>query len=134
MPHLARDRFFIHPNGMKLLPFLLSQHWARVIGALTRAAHPRSARELARETGLSLGGVQDIVRRLSAQGIVSIGRNGRVSLTLEDDERELWLEMMRASEIAELRTRASALSGRVPTAVGWIDQTLHAVQVAKERR
>ncbi|MCC6953817.1 MAG: MarR family transcriptional regulator [Deltaproteobacteria bacterium] len=119
---------------MKLLPFLLSQHWARLIGALTRAANPRSARELARETGISLGGVQDIVRRLSAQGIVSIGGNGRVSLTLEDDERELWLEMMRTSEIAELRTRASALSGRVPTAVGWIDQTLRAVQMAKERR
>ena len=108
-----------------------------MVRALYLAAGCRSLREVVELTEMSPAGVQDILRRLSAVGLVSIkvvGNRHEYSLNLNERESELLDSLCRSSAIPMIANRAKALSRKTAKAISWIDETLESINATRTER
>ena len=107
--------------------FLLNQHWMKILYALLISFRPRSLRELADMTNLSVSTVQDIVRRLKKNKIVSSKARGNkvfYSLEINPKEQELIKQIIDQATQSRIRKQASKYSLRREKVIGWIDETI----------
>ena len=121
----------------KLISLIAGQNWMRVIGALESSRSPRGVRELADLTGLSVAGTHDVLRRLQIAGVVErvgAGKRPQFSLTLEAEDLPLLRTLLDRQLEKSLRARAKLFSARVPSALGWIEETLATVRRARAGR
>lgn len=115
--------------------FLLDQAWVKVIRVLLASDQKRSFRELVDLSGLSLAGVQDVVRRLSQQGVIFPRREKNklfFSLVLTDPEKEFLRNALAEATHRELRVRSVQYSKNRQQAVDWIDPQLRIWQAARK--
>lgn len=120
----------------KLTEFLVNQGWMKAIYVLHRSGRARCLRELVDLTGLSPGGVQDLMRRLESNHIVQTRRSNNkllYSLNLDKEELSLLDTIFLLEEKRKMQSRAELFSSRYEQAVGWIDETLRAVQHGRSK-
>ena len=116
--------------------FLLDQPWMKLIYALSVSSRPRSLRELADMTGLSVSTVQDLVRRLKAAKIISskpVANKIFYSLEINNEEEELIQEIIKAATQEKTRKLAKKYSLRSEKVINWIDETIETLQIGKKR-
>ncbi len=116
--------------------FLLDQPWMKLIYALSVSSRPRSLRELADMTGLSVSTVQDLVRRLKAAKIISskpVANKIFYSLEINNEEEELIQEIIKVATQEKTRKLAKKYSLRSEKVINWIDETIETLQIGKKR-
>lgn len=99
----------------------------KVVRVLVGSHQPRCLRELVDLTGLSLAGVQDVVRRLEEKGVVKssyVGNKRLFSPVLSKEERVLLEQALTIQTQRELSARADSYSLRREVAIDWIDQSV----------
>lgn len=115
---------------------LASMPAIKVVRALTLGAHPMCLRELVSVCGLSVGGVADILRRLSNSGILSSHRVGNrkcYELQISDRERALMQELETLYDESQLKERAVRFGKNAAEKLKWMDETYSFFQEVKER-
>ncbi len=121
---------------VKFTYFLLQQPWARVLRVLLFSREPRSLRELAELSGVSIAGVQDVMRRFVEGDLVHsspVGNKIFFSLDLDKEEKQSLMLLFEQHTRDVLKKRASSFSGRSKEAIGWIDETVAFWQGASSR-
>lgn len=114
-----------------LTKFILSLSWAKVCSALVLAKRPLCLRELVDLSGLSLAGVQDVVRRLTEQNILSKEKQGNkvlFSLSLNKTEQKFLNQLIEINSSEHLLERSVVISKRKKNAIDWIDETIAVLQ------
>lgn len=110
----------------RFLSFAFDQPWMLLIRALHLSGKPCRLRELADLTGLSPAGVQDVLRRLAAAGVVNSRREGNrklFELVLTPEEKTILGALVEeyASEMIRVRSTTYGDSAAV---LRWIDETV----------
>lgn len=114
--------------------FILNQSWMKIVYALT--SRPRSLRELADMTSLSVSTVQDLVRRLKSAKIISSKDKGNkvfYSLELDTEEQEFIQQIIKVATQSKIRKQAKKYSLRSEKVINWIDETIETLQISKKR-
>jgi len=107
--------------------FLLEQNWMKVVRVLHTLRAPLCLRELVDLTGLSPAGVQDVLRRLSEQKVISSRpKANRIlyTLSLNEHEKEFLEQIIKEQNKSEIKNRAKVFSKRRVNAISWIDEAV----------
>lgn len=119
---------------LQLITFLSTQTWFRVLNVLEALKRPGTLREISELSGISLGGTSDVLRRLVAANLVTKAtkRNRAVySHDLGPEELLLIRQIAEQSSAAEIDKRATLLSTKSHSAIGWIEQTSAVIRDGK---
>jgi len=109
------------------IPFIGSHSWFQVLEILYRSQRPLGLREIHARSSLSLGGVQDVLRRLLELGLVSKEeRKNRSSyrLALDDADAQLLGLLLDRHQQQRAVARAKDNSLRARKRLDWITHTL----------
>ena len=122
--------------GLNFTAQLFQQSWMKIIRVLFISSEKkRCLRELVDLTGLSVGGVQDVLRRLEEQELISSSRQGKrvyYTLKLAPEERELLGSLIGLETKRELKKRGEYFSRRRVAAIDWIDETIGAISMSRQ--
>lgn len=116
--------------------FLLARPWMDVLAAIVASARPKSLREIVDLTGLSPGGVSDVLRRLTSAGIVErVPTKNRIlfSPKLTSEEKGFITYAVEQRRVARIKARADLYSKRSRASIAWIDETIRTVNKGRGR-
>lgn len=108
----------------------------KIVRALHMLSTPLCLRELVYLTGLSLAGVQDVLRRLAEQKVVRSSRKGNkilYSLDLNELEANFLNKIIKEQTKLENRKRAKIFCAKKDQAIGWIDETVRTWRKSKQK-
>ena len=123
--------------SLELNNFISTQTWFRVLNVLETLRRPGTLREIAELSEISLGGTSDVLRRLVAAKLVTkIAKSSRAvySLALAPEELRLIQQIAEQSTAAKIDHRATLLSTKSHSAIGWIEQTSAVIRDGKRSR
>ena len=111
---------------LSLTEYLAGQPLMQVLLSLAASPKPRHLRDLAAGCALSLGGVSDILRRLTALGVLEVSRRGNrkcFSLKLGSEEQNLLEQMAELSRRTRMLKRAERFGRNAGAKLKWMDQS-----------
>lgn len=97
---------------------------------------PRGLREIADISELSLAGVQDILRRLEKEGLVSSSMNKNKReffILISKEEEKLFKQAIELDTKNKLLLRAEKISKKRKVATSWIDETHKSLRKIKSK-
>ncbi len=110
-----------------LIQFLANQTWMKVLRVLVMSDRPKCLREIVDLSGISLGGVQDVLRRLEESQVIVGKRDSNkilFSLSVSQAETKMLREIVNVALRTELQSRAERYSKKREKIIGWIDETV----------